>query len=408
MLAWRRRGCFKKTAFMLAIVTLAHCNFATFLTRSGIFSSVHAFSESPVGWMFLVLMGGLLAAGIGLLVSRRSWLAGSTQFGSPWSRESLIAASVLLLVLFTVVVLVGTLVTPLSKIFHGRTIQIGPAFYNNVLAPIALLLLAMTAVVPLLPWGGPPKPMERRLLWLCIGLSLVVAAGSMVAGAGHPLVIGVVALAGLTAISFVAAWLHDARRRATNSLGEGLISALRNGRHKYAAYSVHVGMALVALGITASSLGSRKQEAILAEGELIHWAGRTIRHVQLRQSEQPDKLVAEAILEVAREGQRPIYLRPARHLHLLQNEWTTEVAIHSTWSGDFYTILHAGLGQGTISLTLIYNPLVRWIWVGGILAGASAIVTVFPWRNHRRAERDEGDAISARVRLATDSVATAA
>jgi cytochrome c-type biogenesis protein CcmF len=94
-------------------------------------------------------------------------------------------------------------------------------------------------------------------------------------------------------------------------------------------------------------------------------------------------LVAEAILEVARDGEAPVTLRPARHLHMLQDEWTTEVAIHSTWSGDFYTILHAGLGGGQVSLTLVNNPLIRWIWAGGILSAASAIVTILPSRRRR-------------------------
>jgi cytochrome c-type biogenesis protein CcmF len=103
----------------------------------------------------------------------------------------------------------------------------------------------------------------------------------------------------------------------------------------------------------------------------------------LKQSQLPDKLVAEAVLEVAREGGTPITLRPARHLHLLQDEWTTEVAIHSTWSGDFYTILHAGLGDGQVSLTLVNNPMIRWIWVGGALSAASTLVTLVPARRRR-------------------------
>jgi cytochrome c-type biogenesis protein CcmF len=385
MLAWRHRECLKKTALSLAIVTFALCNFATFLTRSGIFSSVHAFSESPIGWMFLGLMAALLAGGMGLVARRRGRLGSSSAFSSALARESLIACSAFLLVLLTMVVLVGTLVAPLSKMITGRMAQVGPEFYNNVFAPISLLLLAMTAAVPLLQWGSSPKPTERRLLRLSTLASLTAAAAGYIFGVRHPLAIAVVALAALTLSTFLAGWLYDAWRRDARRRWRGLIGALRGGRHKYAAYVIHLGLACVALGIAGSSLGSERKEIELAEGDTLEWAGRHIRYVQLIQSTLPDRLVAEAVLEVARRGGEPVTLRPARHLHLLQNEWTTEVAIHSTWSGDFYTVLHAGLGEGRVSMTLVSNPLIRWIWVGGITIAGSAIVSIWPTRGRRRA-----------------------
>jgi cytochrome c-type biogenesis protein CcmF len=385
MLAWRHRDCLKKSAMVMAIVTFALCNFATFLTRSGIFSSVHAFSESPIGWMFLVLMAALLVGGVVMVVRHRVVLQGSALSNGIVARESLIAASVCLLSLLTVVVMVGTLIAPLSKIFTGRMIQVGPAFYNNVLSPIGLALLAMTAAVPFLQWGAPPKPRERRLLGLSLLSGGMISGATFVAGARHPLALAVVALAGFTAATFAAAFLLEVRRRDARFHWRRLWSALRGGRAKYAAYSIHLGIACVAIGVAGSSLGTQRKEVVLAEGETIRWEGRTIRHAQLKQSELPDKLVAEAVLEIARDGRMPVTLRPARHLHLLQNEWTTEVAIHSTWAGDFYTILHAGLGNGEVSLTLVNNPMIRWIWVGGILTAASTIVTIFPSQRRRRA-----------------------
>jgi cytochrome c-type biogenesis protein CcmF len=168
-------------------------------------------------------------------------------------------------------------------------------------------------------------------------------------------------------------------RREENLL-RGLPSALLNGRRKYAAYSVHVGLACIAVGVTGSSLGTQRYEVTMTEGDTLHWAGRQIRYARLEQSQLPDKLVAEVILEVSRDGRPVVELRPARHLHLLQNEWTTEVAIQSSWSGDFYTVLHEGLGDGRVSLTLVDNPMVKWIWVGGLLTAVSAVAAAFPSR----------------------------
>ena len=378
MLAWRHRECLKKSAVLLAVVTFSLCNFATFLTRSGIFSSVHAFSESPIGWMFLALMGLLLVAGAVLVVRRRAVLAGRSVFCHILARETLIVISAFLLLLFTLVVMVGTLVGPLSKMFADRVILIGPAFYNNVLPPIGLVLMAATAAVPLLQWGAPPTPARRRLLAVCLVISGAVVAMAFAAGVRHPLALAVAGLAALTVATLIAAVVQEMWQRGSRFRGQSLLTVLFGGQRKYAAYIVHVGFACVAIGVTGSSLGTQRQEVTLDEGDTIRWADRQVHYVRLEQRELPDKLVAEAVLEVARDGSPPVELRPARHLHLLQNDWTTEVAIESTWRGDFYTVLHAGLGDGRVVLTLVDNPMIGWIWVGGIVATVAVVVAMWP------------------------------
>jgi cytochrome c-type biogenesis protein CcmF len=384
MLAWRHSGCLKKTAFALAIITYCLCNFATFLTRSGIFSSVHAFSESPIGWMFLALMIALLVSGIALTVRRRDTLQSVRRSSSPVARENLVLASVFLLLLLTVVVLVGTLVAPLSKMFTGRMIQVGPDFYNKVLPPIALAILAMTAAVPLLQWGAPPQPDQRRLLASSLLVSLAIAAATFAGGIRHPMIIAIVALGALSAMTLIAVYFLHVSQSGTQYRWQSFLSALRNNRRMYAAYTIHIGIASVAIGVAGSSISTERREIELSEGDTIRWANRQIRYVRLEQSQLTDKLVAEAVLKVSRDGERPVTLRPARHLHLLQNEWTTEVAIQSSWSGDFYTVLHAGLGDGRVSMTLVHNPMIRWIWAGGILITISAIVAALPAKLRRR------------------------
>jgi cytochrome c biogenesis factor len=194
------------------------------------------------------------------------------------------------------------------------------------------------------------------------------------------LALAVVGLAVFAATSLSAAWIYDGWRRNTRPRWHGFVGAIRHGRRKYAAYSIHIGFVCVAVGVAASSLGTQRKEVTLDEGAVIDWAGRQIRYVRLEQHDFPDKLVAAAVLEIQRGEAAPNELRPARHLHLLQNEWTTEVAIHSTWRGDFYTILNAGLGEGRVALTLVDNPMIRWIWAGGALTTFSAIVAIWPGR----------------------------
>jgi cytochrome c-type biogenesis protein CcmF len=408
-MAWRHCGLLKKTAFSLAIVTFALCNFATFLTRSGVFSSVHAFSESPIGWMFLALMSVLLVGGAVLIARHRVSLSGTRLPVSWLARETMVIISTFLLLLLTVVVLVGTSVAPISKVLAGRTIQVGPEFYNNVLSPIGLALLGMTAVVPLLRWGSPPGARERRLLAICLAIAMGAMLIAWTVGRWPLVALAVIGLAALAVASLIAAWLQDGQRRATNSNWRSLMEPLRGARRKYASYFIHLGVVCVAVGVAGSSLGTKRHEVTLDEGATFEWAGRQIKYVRLEQHELPDKLMAVAVLEVRRGDTKPVEIRPARHLHLLQNEWTTEVAIQSTWRGDFYTILDAGLGSGRVALTLIDNPMICWIWTGGIVATFGATVALLPVRsNHEATQSVRPPAGSIRSRLTGRARASAA
>lgn len=396
LMAWRYRQALPRTAAALAVCTFALCNWATFLTRSGIFSSVHAFSQSPIGWMFLLEMLGLVAVGAIVGWCRRDVFRASRPLRSVLARESLILISVILLSLLTVVIIVGTLIAPLSTMWAGRTIQFGPDFYNRVLAPIGLALLTLTAMVPLVRWGRAPRRLQLRLLAIA-GLAAVV--GTCVAGA-----LGVRSLTGL-GVSGLAAFagatlvlsilldgrLLDPRLSGATAKGRQLLLTLRHHRRRYAAYAIHLGFVALAVGVTGSSLGTREFQTEIAEGESIEWAGWTVRHVELVQRDAPDKLVAEARLEVTGHGRRAAPLIPARHWHRLQKEWTSEVAIHSTWRGDLYVILHAGLGEGRILVTLVENPLIAWLWWGGCLSIVGAFVALWPSRRSAAARGEEAD-----------------
>ena len=383
LMTWRHRGSLKKTTVSLALLTFGLCNFATFLTRSGIFSSVHAFSQSPIGWMFLGLMAVLLLGGSALVICRWRELAPERPIGSVWARESLVLFSIYLLLLLTAVVFVGTLYTPLSTLVVGRMVQIGPEFYNNVLMPIGILLLAATAVVPLLRWGAAPRRSQQTALLICGLLGCAGAGTAAGLGVRHPVVLGIAGLTVLAVSAIVAGLFLDIRRHSAGRLLPGMWLTLRANRRQYAGYVVHLAFACVVIGIAGSSLGTRRHDVDLNEGDAIEWAQRRVEVARLVQRDEGDKLVAEVELRVSRGGSEAVVLKPARHLHLLQNQWTTEVAIHSTWAGDFYTILHAGLGDGRVAITLIDNPMIRWIWIGGWLAAGGTAVAVWPARRKR-------------------------
>jgi cytochrome c-type biogenesis protein CcmF len=381
--ACRYRGGLKKTVVALAIVTFGMCHFATFLTRSGIFSSVHAFSESPIGWFFLGLMAVLLVGGATLIVVRRQERVPLRKPKNPWARETFIVFSIVLLLIFAAAVMIGTLIGPISKWLVGRTIVVEPAFYNRLLVPVGLSLLAVTAVVPLLRWGEAPARDQRRILAICLVLSIVAITAAPVMGARHYIWLILTGIVVLTVSSLLGAVLLEARRREPQVLWLGICRILGDCRPQYAGYVVHLGFVVLAIGVAGSSFGTRRQEMVMKEGETVQWADRQIHYVELVQRELPGTRVAEAVLEVSEHGRRPVTMRPARHWHLLENDWTTHVDIHSTWRGDFYTVLNAGLGDGQISLTLVDNPLMRCIWFGGSLACLGALTAAVPVSRRR-------------------------
>ena len=251
----------------------------------------------------------------------------------------------------------------------------GAGFYNGVLIPTGLLLLAAMAAAPLLRWGAPPETKQVKALLLAAGAGVIAAGLAWFGGLRHPLAMAVVGLAAMTAIALAASWVLDARRHCSTMFLRDLLLVLRNRRRTYAGYVMHLGLACLAVGVAGSSLGTQQHEATLGKGESIRWAGRDIRFIGVLQRRFPEKLVVQAELEVTADGAAPYTLRPAQEYYFLQNEWSTEVAIHSTWSGDFYTILHSGEGQDRIRLTLVENPMMRWMWLAGWMMAAGAV----PW-----------------------------
>ena len=204
LMTWKH-GSLKKTTLGLAIATFGLCNLATFLTRSGIFSSLHAFSQSPIGWMFLIWIAAFAIGGTALIVHRRKQLAADRPLASLFSREALALLGIIALTLLTAVTLVGTLTGAISGLFLSMPVVVGLAFYNNVLIPTGLVLLAVVAAVPLLRWGAGPTRERTPLLRLAAVAGVVAAIVAFLLGVRS--IVGL-AVAGLVAALVVATGLE--------------------------------------------------------------------------------------------------------------------------------------------------------------------------------------------------------
>ena len=402
LMAWQYRGVLKKTAILLAVATLALCNFAAFLTRSGIFSSLHAFSQSPIGWMFLALLTGLVAGGVLLVAWRRKSLAPDRPIAGIWTRESLVTISTVSLLLLAAVTLLGTLMIPLSKFVVGRDITVGPAFYNNVLVPLGTMLLAATALAPLTKWVAAPSDAQKRMFFGASGLAILATVVEFALGNRHWFVMLITLLAVFATVAVAGSVVLDARRRASGqgSWGPGfsrsekekppeggtptgqkksqssaaLVRALQSNRRQYAGFLIHLGFACLAVGVTGSALGKRECELDMKNGQTIPWAGKLVHFAGLAKCDRPDAIVVQARLDVSRNGGSPVTLLPSQNWQRLQRQWFSRVDINSAWSGDIYAILHGGEGEETIHLTLIDSPRIRWMWLSGYVMAIGAVI----------------------------------
>ncbi len=384
LMAGRSRGVLKKSSAGLAVATFGLCNFATFLTRSGIFSSLHAFSRSPLGWLFLALMIGLgLSSGL-LILLRRARLAPQRPITSLVSGEAMVSIATVALVFLAAIVIVGTLFVALSEAVIGRMIEVGPAFYNNALISTGLVLLAVMASAPLLSWGKAPGGVQRKAL---VVSAIVASLGTGLTfgwGTRQPLALSLVWItlcASDRACREVASWMCNLADP------DGFWKRLCGARRHYAGFMVHLGILCLAIGVTGSSLGTQRHEFDMVEGETVQWSGCSIHFARLVRRDEPDKRVVEAELAITPDRGGSYSLRPAQHGYNLQNIWTTEAAIHSTWSGDFYTILHNGEGSRA-HFTFVINPLVRWMWLGGWVVGFGVLLALWPESLPRRNRRE--------------------
>ena len=204
----------------------------------------------------------------------------------------------------------------------------------------------------------------------------------------QPIELGVIGLAVLTLATLLGSLVLGARRRDPVRPWRALWRTLVSERRQYAGFLAHVGFACLALGVAGSSLGKRELQRDMRVGEVLEWGGCEIRLDQLRQRDAAGQADWRGQLTVSRAGRPLATLWPAQHFHVLQQQSTTEVAIHSTWLRDFYVILHGGDGQQEAYLTFVENPLMRWLWLGGWIMGLGAVLRLLPDRRRRVVQRE--------------------
>ena len=377
-----KRDMLKVWNLILIVLTFALSIFGTFLTRSGVLSSVHSFALSSMGPLFFGFILLILAVSFILLFVRLPSLRSAAELDSLVSRESSFLFNNLILVGAAFSVFLGTLFPLLSEAVRGVKISVGPPFFNQVNVPIGLALLLVMGLCPLLAWRKTSSGNLTRNFLIPAAITVVGAVLLMAFGVDNP-----IALVAFTLSIFTTATiLQDFHRGATvrRSHGEAyplaFVRLIARNHRRYGGYIVHIGIILLFAGMAGSVFRSER-EAVLKKGQSVALKQYTLRYEGANKYPTKSAQVTAATLTVFNGGDQVAVMNPQRNFHKThQDQPMTEVAIRSTLKEDLYIIL-AGLGEdGTANFRIIINPLMMWMWIGSAVLTLGTVIAFWPER----------------------------
>lgn len=365
--------------------------FGTFITRSGVISSVHSFTQSKVGYFFLFFLLGAGTASFALYTRRLPLLAAEARLESMVSREASFLFNNLLLVGIAFSVLWGTLFPILSELVQGTKVTVGPPFFNQVNIPLGLALLAVTGIGPLIAWRRASPANLRRQFAVPATAGVFVALALLVAGMRDLYALMAIALGGLVLATVVQEFARGARARH-RQYGEGyalaLVRLVVRNRRRYGGYVVHTGI-VVLFAAFAGMAFKTETEATLRPGESASLRSPygytyTFTHLGISQYDALNRLVTAGTVEIERDGKRVGILTTEKRQHVdglgrPTFEPSTEVGIHSDLREDLYVVL-GGVVNGTEQAVYRFtiNPLVWWVWYGGFVVALGGLVVMWP------------------------------
>jgi cytochrome c-type biogenesis protein CcmF len=388
-----RRQMLKVWNLSLIIVAFSLTLFGTFLTRSGILSSVHAFSQSLIGPLFLSFLALVLLGSAGLLVWRGERLKSAGQVDAVVSRESTFLLNNLLFLGFTFTVFLGTIFPLLVEAVRGTKVSVGAPFFDKVTVPIMLALLLLMGIGPFTGWQRASwSSLRRHLQWPLCG-SLVTVALLFLWGIRSSAVLVSFALAAFVLVGVIIDYGRGIRiryRHQGRGLGVALMTMLRQNRRRYGGLLAHVGVALLAVGVTASSAFKQDTQAFVRRGDTLSLGGYTLRFEELTEVRQPHRNIVRSRFSLLRQGGEHITLQPALNFYTGRaspsQEPISTPAVHSTPLRDLYLVLAAFEEDGAaVTVRVLLRPLMMWIWIGGGVMIAGAIVAILPGRQRRPA-----------------------
>jgi cytochrome c-type biogenesis protein CcmF len=443
-----KRGMLKVWNASLVLATGILAILGTFLVRSGILDSIHAFGASTLGTPFLVLIGVLVAGAVTLVVSRRRELRSEHRLDSLLSREAMFLLNNLVLVGMAFVVFWGTFFPLISEAITGTKAAVGPPWFDRYITPLALILILLSGLGPAIAWRASSR---RQLLttfrWPAVAAGIALAASLALGASAKPLALTMFAFAGFSVGVAIQELVRGARvRRALTGASppRAAVDLVSRNRRRYGGYTVHIGMAVLFVGVAASSAFQQAKDVRLSPGQSTTIKGYDVRYVRATAGLAQEKITLGAVLDVRRDGKPVGTFRPTRGYfpsldpslgpvaRYFEGQATSEVALKAGLTRDLWTAVQPDIDpllplirdadkrfansgpdvQGLLiaaiadryrrhppaaTFRVIASPLVSWIWIGAgiVVGGAMIALWPAPLRARRRATA------AARARAAT-------
>ena len=391
-----KRGMLKLWNVLLILGTFLLSIFATFLTRSGLIESVHSFAQNlTIAYIFLGFLSALVLASAALVYWRRGAFEPDTRLESALSREGAFLLNNLVFVAAMLSVLWGTMFPLISEGFLGQKISVGPPFFNRVNIPLGLILLALLGIGPVIAWRKASARNLVRNFTVPVGMGALAAAILAVAGVRHGYVLLTFGLGAFTLTTIVVEFWKGTRARARiegEGIGAAFVHLVERNRRRYGGYVVHAGLVVMFMGFSGAAYNVEKQVA-LTPGESMeirspfgHLYTLTYQAMSAYPATNMTKVVAA--VEVRKDGRPAGMLTGEKRAYRQRDEIASEVGIRRAWNEDLYLILGGiddinGVITGTnprpvATFRVLVQPLVPWIWLGGLVMAIGTLVALWP------------------------------
>jgi cytochrome c-type biogenesis protein CcmF len=380
--ATEKRGVFKSWTVLLAIGAFSLSLLGTFLVRSGVLTSVHAFATDPARGVFvLAFLLGVVGGSLALFALRAPVVKSHGGFGI-WSRETLLLVNNLLLSVAAAAILLGTLYPMVLDALTGTKLSVGPPYFNAMFVPLMALLMATAAVGLFTRWKTTPVRWLARMLIPVLAASLMLA---LVAATMQTRSRWAVAASGFLAAGIVFAGVRDVLDKTRN---KGLLMGLPTlGRSYWAMQLAHLGFAVCALGAVLTSVCSVDRDLRMTSGKAIEVGGYDFIFNGTTRIQGPNYVADRGSVRVLRDGREVAILHPEKRVYQVQRTPRTEAAIEAGFTRDLFVALGEPLADGAWAVRVQIKPFVRWIWVGVLLMALGGSLAATDRRYRARSTR---------------------
>jgi cytochrome c-type biogenesis protein CcmF len=380
-----KRGMLKQWNMILIVLTYDLVIFGTFLTRSGVLSSVHAFAQSAIGPLFFTFIALTLITSVALIIYRWDALKSETKMTSLLSREALFLLNNLLFISILVVCFWGVIYPLISELFTGQKVTVGPPFYERATGPLFASLMLLMGIAPLSAWGHSTVKTLGRAIWKPTIVAVIIT--TVIFATYTQKVIALISFFLITLVILVTVyeyWRGANARQKTHK--ENMVSAFWNltgrNRRRYGGYIIHISMMLMAVGILGIEMFQTETQGTVGVGESIDLSGYSVKYRELASWDDQPKGVnyTRAVLDIYQNGIYLGELHPRKDYYYDSQQSMTIPGQRATLKDDLYILLinwEPASTEGT-TFKVFVNPLVNWLWMGSFLFIFGIIIAAWP------------------------------